>query len=66
MNVTGKGNHVNVTRTPAEIGAVFAVAQKAAFEAEDSGDTDDHAEGVYATLQWLAGNTDVSPVDDYA
>lgn len=56
---------MNITRTPEEIEAVYTVAQKAAFDAEDKGDDNDHAEGVYATLQWLTGNTENSPVDGY-
>ena len=61
----GKGERMNIVRTPDEILDVYSRAQKAAFEAEDHGDNNDHAEGVYATLQWLTGNTDSSPVDGY-
>lgn len=56
---------MNIVRTPDEILDVYSRAQKAAFEAEDHGDNNDHAEGVYATLQWLTGNTGNSPVDGY-
>jgi hypothetical protein len=56
---------MNVVRTPQGIAAVFDVAQRTAFAAEDAGFENEHAQGVYAALQWLTGNTDVSPVDGY-
>lgn len=55
---------MKVIRTIEEIASLHEAAQTAAFAAEDAGDTDEHAEGVYATLQWLTGNTDNDPMAD--
>lgn len=56
---------MQVTRTPDQVESLFFASQAASFKASDSGDTDDYAEAIYATLQWLTGNSDVNPMDEY-
>jgi hypothetical protein len=50
-----------IVRSDAQIEAARLRAQKAAFAAEVSGDTDDAAETAYSLLQWLTGNDDADP-----
>lgn len=50
-----------VVRTDEEIQAAWNRSQKAAFDAEDAGETDDAASAAYDLLQWLTGNTDTDP-----
>lgn len=50
-----------VVRTQDEIDAAAMRAQKASFEAEDAGDTDDAAEGIYSFWQWMTGNRPDDP-----
>jgi hypothetical protein len=47
-----------IQRSGSEIEKLRLDAQKAAFAAEDAGDTDDFAEGIYQTIQWLFGDGD--------
>jgi hypothetical protein len=53
-----------VVRTQDEIDAAAMRAQKASFEAEDAGDTDDAAEAIYSFWQWMTGNSDTDPTDE--
>lgn len=53
-----------VVRTQDEIDAAAMRAQKASFEAEDAGDTDDAAEAVYSFWQWMTGNRADDPTLD--
>lgn len=50
-----------VVRTDEEIQAAWNRAQKAAFDADDAGETDDAASTAYDLLQWLTGNGDTDP-----
>jgi hypothetical protein len=53
-----------VARTAEEISEARARAQKAAFDAEDSGQDDEVASAVYDTLQWILGDSDVDPTEE--
>ena len=55
-----------IMRTVEEIDAARFRAQKAAFDAEDAGATDDAAEAAYGVLQWLLGDSDNDPTLEMA
>jgi hypothetical protein len=50
-----------IIRTEQEIYDAAMRAQAAAFKAEDAGDTDDTAEGIYKFWQWMTGNASEDP-----
>lgn len=50
-----------IVKSAEEIEVAAMRAQKASFAAEDEGDTDDLAEGIYSFWQWMTGNSDVDP-----
>lgn len=50
-------------RNVKEISDLMARVQKVTFAAEDAGDSDETAEAVYQTLQWVLGNTDQDPME---
>jgi hypothetical protein len=50
-----------IIRTEEEIYQAMLRAQKAAFAAEDAGDTDDGAEAAYGVFQWLRGDSGNDP-----
>lgn len=52
---------VQITRTDEELQDAWNRAQKAAFDAEDAGETDDAASAVYDLFQWMTGNSDADP-----
>ena len=55
-----------IVRTVEEIDAARYRAQKASFDAEDSGETFDEAEAVYQVLQWILGDIDADPTLEMA
>jgi len=55
-----------IIRTAEEIDAARDRAQKAAFDAEDAGDTYDAAEAVYGFIQWIFGDSDTDPTLEMA
>lgn len=52
---------LTIIRSEAEIQGAWNRSQKAAFDAEDAGDSDDVAEAVYEFIQWLTGSSDSDP-----
>ena len=55
-----------IIRTAEEIDAARFRAQKAAFDADDAGDTDDAAEAVYGFIQWMFGDSGTDPTLEMA
>lgn len=53
-----------IVRSAAEISAARDRAQRAAFDAEDAGDTDEAASAVYEFTQWLFGDSDTDPTEE--
>jgi hypothetical protein len=55
-----------IIRTVEEIDAARCRAQKAAFAADDAGDSDETAEAVYGVLQWIFGDDSTDPTLEMA
>ena len=53
-----------IARSVEEINEARFRAQKAAFAADDAGDTDDAATAAYDLLQWVFGDSDVDPTSE--
>jgi hypothetical protein len=53
-----------IVRSTEEINAARFRAQKASFDADDAGDTDDASTAVYEFTQWLFGDTDIDPTTE--
>lgn len=51
-----------IARTPEEIAAKTAEAQKVSFAQEDAGEDNDVAEAVYQFGRWVLGDTDEDPM----
>lgn len=57
---------MQIARTADEISEARFRAQKAAFAAEDAGETDDAASAVYDVLQWVLGDLGDDPTIEMA
>lgn len=53
-----------IARSVEEINEARFRAQKAAFAADDAGDTDDVASTAYDLLQWIFGDSDNDPITE--
>lgn len=53
-----------IARSVEEINEARFRAQKAAFAADDAGDTDDVASTAYDLLQWIFGDSDNDPTTE--
>jgi hypothetical protein len=57
---------MQIARTADEINEARLRAQKAAFAADDAGETDDAASAVYDVLQWVLGDLGDDPTIEMA